>query len=131
MAKKFLFLHRRAPHGSIYVLEALEVVMVAAAFDQQVALAFIDDGVFALKSGQALPHPGFKSPVRTYPALGDFDVNRLYVERESLERRGLHRADLIEPLHEDQSGRERPSLMVVSSAEMMDILEDHDVILNF
>lgn len=105
--------------------------MVAAAFDQQVSLAFVDDGVFALKGNQDPARLGFKCPARAYPALADFDVTRLYVERESLEQRGLRCEDLVQPVHEDETGCERASLMVVSSAEMMDILEDQDVILNF
>ena len=44
--KKFLYLNRKAPYGSIYALESLEVVLIGAAFDQDVSLAFIDDGVY-------------------------------------------------------------------------------------
>ena len=49
VVKKFLYINRRAPHGSIYAHEALEVVLIGAAFDQDVSLAFIDDGVYQLK----------------------------------------------------------------------------------
>ena len=44
--KKFLYVNRRAPHGTVYAHEALEVVLIGAAFDQDVSLAFIDDGVY-------------------------------------------------------------------------------------
>ena len=50
--KKFLYINRRPPHGSIYAHEALEVVLIGAAFDQDVSLAFIDDGVYQLKKNQ-------------------------------------------------------------------------------
>jgi len=50
--KKFIYVNRKAPHGTIYAHEALEVVLIAAAFEQDVALAFIDDGVYQLKKGQ-------------------------------------------------------------------------------
>ena len=49
VVKKFLYINRRAPHGTIYAHEALEVVLIGAAFEQDVSLAFIDDGVFQLK----------------------------------------------------------------------------------
>ena len=52
VVKKFLYINRRAPHGSIYAHEALEVVLIGAAFDQDVSLAFIDDGVYQLKKNQ-------------------------------------------------------------------------------
>ncbi|MDH3414346.1 MAG: sulfurtransferase TusC, partial [Gammaproteobacteria bacterium] len=32
--KKFMYVNRRAPHGTIYAQESLEVVLVGAAFDQ-------------------------------------------------------------------------------------------------
>jgi len=34
--KKFLYVNRRAPYGSIYALESLEVVLIGAAFEQDV-----------------------------------------------------------------------------------------------
>ena len=49
IVKKFLYINRRAPHGTIYAHEALEVVLIGAAFEQDISLAFIDDGVFQLK----------------------------------------------------------------------------------
>ena len=50
--KKFLYVNRKAPHGSIYALESLEVVLIGAAFEQDVTLAFIDDGVYQLLQKQ-------------------------------------------------------------------------------
>ena len=50
--KKFMFVNRTAPYGTVYALESLEVVLISAAFDQDVSLVFIDDGVFQLKKGQ-------------------------------------------------------------------------------
>ena len=52
VVKKFLYVNRRAPHGTVYAHEALEVVLIGAAFDQDVSLAFIDYGVFQLKKNQ-------------------------------------------------------------------------------
>ena len=50
--KKFMFVNRKAPYGTIYALEALEVVLISAAFEQDVSLAFLDDGVYQLMKGQ-------------------------------------------------------------------------------
>ena len=50
--KKFMFVNRKAPYGTIYALESLEVVLIAAAFEQDVSLAFIDDGVYEIVKGQ-------------------------------------------------------------------------------
>ena len=50
--KKFMYVNRRAPYGTIYAWESLEVVLIGAAFEQDVSLAFIDDGVYQLTKGQ-------------------------------------------------------------------------------
>ena len=44
--KKFMYVNRRAPYGSVYALESLEVVLVGAAFDQDVSVVFADDAFF-------------------------------------------------------------------------------------
>jgi tRNA 2-thiouridine synthesizing protein C len=46
--KKFMYINRKAPYGTIYAWESLEVVLIGAAFEQDVSLAFLDDGVFQL-----------------------------------------------------------------------------------
>ena len=87
--KKLMYLNRRAPYGTIYAVEGLEVVLIGAAFDQDVCMAFVGDGVYQLKTGQDTSGSDMKNFSPAYRALGDYDVTRLYVERESLEERGL------------------------------------------
>ena len=94
--KKFLFVNRKAPYGTIYALEALEVVLISAAFEQDVSLAFLDDGVYELMKGQSTSGIGMKNFSPTYRALGDYDIKKLYVEKESLDERGLKPEDLME-----------------------------------
>ncbi len=131
--KKFLYVNRKAPYGTIYALESLEVVLIGAAFEQEVALAFLDDGVFQLTKGQDTTGIGVKNFSPTFRALGDYDVNKLYVERESLEERGLSEDDLQEIMYEDEDDdwAEKPSIRIVSRAEMADIMAEQDVILSF
>ena len=131
--KKFLYVNRKAPYGTIYALESLEVVLIGAAFEQDVALAFLDDGVFQLTKGQDTTGIGVKNFSPTFRALGDYDVNKLYVERESLEERGLTEDDLQEIMYEDEDDdwAEKPSIRIVSRAEMADIMAEQDVILSF
>jgi tRNA 2-thiouridine synthesizing protein C len=131
--KKFLYVNRKAPYGTIYALESLEVVLIGAAFDQEVSLAFLDDGVFQLTRDQKTDGIGIKNFSPTFRALGDYDVTRLYVEREALEERGLSEDDLQEIVYEDEDDdwAEKPSIRIVSRAEMADIMADQDVILSF
>jgi tRNA 2-thiouridine synthesizing protein C len=131
--KKFLYLNRKPPHGSIYALESLEVVLIGAAFEQDVTLAFVDDGVYQLLQNQDTGAIGTKNFAPTFRALGDYDVNKIYVERESLEMRGLGKQDLM-PLtweDEDDDWAEKDSIHVVSGAELAEIIEQQDVLLNF
>ena len=133
VTKKFLYVNRKAPYGTIYALESLEVVLIGAAFEQDVSLAFLDDGVFQLTRGQNTDGIGIKNFSPTFRALGDYEVTKLYVERESLEERGLSSDDLQDITYEDEDDdwAEKPSIRVVSRAEMADVMADQDVVLSF
>ena len=117
--KKFMFVNRKAPYGTIYALESLEVVLISAAFDQDVSLVFMDDGVYQLKKGQQTKGIENKNFSPTYRALDGYDIEKLYVERESLEARGLSEDDLI------------VDVTVLSSGELGRLMDEQDVVLSF
>ncbi len=131
--KKFLYINRRAPYGTIYALESLEVVLIGAAFEQDVSLAFIDDGVYQLMAGQNTTGVGMKNFSKTYRALGDYEVRKLYVERESLAERGLTVEDLMPIAYEDEDDgyAEKPSIVLTGRSEMAKLIAEQDVILSF
>jgi tRNA 2-thiouridine synthesizing protein C len=131
--KKFLYVNRRAPYGTIYALESLEVVLIGAAFDQDVSLAFLDDGVYQLVKDQDTTGIGMKNFSPTYRALGDYEVTRLYVEKESLVARGLLPDQLMEITYEDEDDdwAEKPSIRIVDRAELSEIMAQQDVIFSF
>lgn len=133
VTKKFLYVNRKAPHGTVYALESLEVVLIGAAFEQDVSVAFIDDGVYQLMRNQDTSGIGVKNFSPIYRALGDYEVNKIFVERESLEYRGLTKDDLMPLTWEDENddSAEKESIQIVSSDEMADIIEQQDVILSF
>lgn len=131
--KKFLYINRRAPHGSNYAQEGLEVALIGAAFDQEVYMAYVDDGVFQLKQGQDTSEIGTKNFSATYGALGDYEVKKVYVEKESLAKRGLEESGLMELVweDEDEDWAEKPLISLVSASELQDIIDEADVIMNF
>ncbi len=131
--KKFLYVNRRAPYGTVYALESLEVVLIGAAFDQDVSLVFMDDGVFQLKKDQNSEASGMKNFSPTFNALGDYDVNKIYVEKESLEARGLTMDDLMALTYEDEDDdwAEKSSMHLVSADEIRDLMEESEVVLSF
>jgi tRNA 2-thiouridine synthesizing protein C len=131
--KKFLFINRKAPYGTIYAWESLEVVLIGAAFEQDVSLAFMDDGVYELAKGQDTTGIGMKNFSPTYSALGDYEITKIYVEKESLEERGLTLEDLQHLVWEDEDDdwAERDSIHLVSRAELGNVMAEQDVLFNF
>jgi tRNA 2-thiouridine synthesizing protein C len=117
--RKFMFVNRKAPYGTVYALEGLEVVLITAAFDQEVALAFLDDGVYQLVKGQNTKAIESKNFSPAYRALDDYDIDRLYVERESLESRGLAEEDLV------------VAVKVIPASELSKLMDEADVLLSF
>ena len=100
-------------------LESLEVVLIAAAFDQDVSLAFIDDGVYQIVKGQHTKNIDVKNFSPTYRALEGYDIEKLYVAKESMDARGLTQADLL------------VDVKIVTAAEMADLMESQDVVMSF
>ena len=119
VVKKFLFVNRKAPYGTIYALEGLEVVLISAAFNQDVSLAFLDDGVYELLKGQQTKALEVKNFSPTYRALEGYDIEKLYVERESLAARGIRDDQLLVPVQ------------VVDAKEMAALMEQQDVVIGF
>ncbi|MDD5179861.1 MAG: sulfurtransferase complex subunit TusC [Gallionellaceae bacterium] len=119
VVKKFMFVNRKAPYGTIYALEALELVLITAAFDQDVSLAFLDDGVYQLKKGQQTRGIETRNFSPAYRALEDHDIKKLYVEKEALEARGLTEEDLL------------VGVTVLGSREMGVLMDQQDVVLSF
>ena len=117
--KKFMFVNRKAPHGTIYALESLEVVLITAAFDQDVSLVFLGDGVYQLKKGQQTKGIETKNFSTTYRALDGYDIEKLYVEKESMDARGLTEDDLL------------VDVTVLTSKEMGTLMGQQDVVLSF
>jgi len=117
--KKFMYINRTAPYGTIYALEALEVVLIGAAFEQDVSMVFIDDGVYQLKKDQDTDGIEMKNFSKTYRALEMYDVEKLYVDKQSLEERGLTEDDLLVDVE------------IKTTDELTALMEEQEVVLSF
>jgi len=117
VVKKFMFVNRKAPYGTIYALEILESVLISAAFEQDISVAFLDDGVFQIKKGHNPKDLGMKNFSPTYRALGGYDIEKLYVEKESMEARGLGPDDFV------------VKVQVVPAAELSKLMTEQDVLI--
>ncbi|MDB6062105.1 MAG: tRNA 2-thiouridine(34) synthase TusC [Verrucomicrobiaceae bacterium] len=96
--KHFLVVCRRPPYGESFAREAIDVAMAAAAFDQQVALLFLGDGVLQLinrQDGAAISQKSFEKQLSALPL---YDVNTIYIDSDALDKRKLSASDLSLPV---------------------------------
>ena len=96
--KKIMFLMRQAPHGTIYSYEGLETILIFAAFEQDLSMTFVGDGVFALVKAQNTEGIGVKGFIKTYGVLEDYGVEHMYVDKKSMDGRGLVPEDFVDDL---------------------------------
>ncbi|MBM3558008.1 MAG: sulfurtransferase complex subunit TusC, partial [Alphaproteobacteria bacterium] len=92
-------------------------VLIAAAFEQDISVAFVDDGVFQIKKGQDTKEVGMKNFSPTYRALAGYDIEKLYVERESMEARGLKEDDFL------------VKVQVIGRDELASLIDAQDVVI--
>ncbi|MBI5191697.1 MAG: sulfurtransferase complex subunit TusC [Nitrospirae bacterium] len=116
---KIMFLNRKAPHGSIYAWEGLEVVLIFGAFDNELAAVYMDDAVFSLKKGQDTSELGIKGFIQTLPVLEDYGCETILVEKESLDARGMTADDIAIPVQ------------IVDAEAIANLMAEQDVILPF
>ncbi len=98
IVKKIMFVMRHAPHGTIYSYEGLETALIMAAYEQDLSMTFIGDGVFTLVKNQKTESLGTKGFVATYGVLEDYGIEKIYVDKQSMEDRGLKPDDFIIPV---------------------------------
>ena len=79
---------------------------------------FLDDGVCQLKKNQDTTGIGIKNFSKTYGALDDYDVEKIYVEKESLDARGLTADDLVIPVE------------VLAADDLRDVMAQQDVVIS-
>lgn len=120
MNKKILFISRHAPYGSSIAREALDAVLAAAAYDQALCLLFMDDGVFQLLANQDSEDIGQKNFSSMLPVLPLYDVENIFIHRESLQARGIGEHELS-----------LDSVQIIDSRAVAALLADQDQLLSF
>ncbi len=115
-AKKIMHIVRKAPHGTIYAYEGLEMVLIMASYDQDISMAFIGDGIYNLVKDQDTTDIQIKGFMKTLGVLEDYDVEKLYVDAESMEERGIREGDFFVPVE------------VLTSTEIGKLMTEQDVI---
>lgn len=93
--RKILFISRHAPYGNSLSREALDAILAASAYDQDLGLLFMDDGVFQLIREQDPLSITQKNMASSLEALELYGIENIYCHKQSLEKRGLSLSDLI------------------------------------
>jgi len=78
--------------------DALDLALIFGSYEQDIALFFIGDGIWQLVNGANGELLGIKDYLKTFSALPFYDVENIYVCRQSLEER-----QLTLPLNIDQA----------------------------
>lgn len=118
--KKIACIQRRAPHGSVFAAEGLDLALVAAAFEHRVTLVFMDDGVFQLLKNQAPERSfGMRDFCRALRALPQYGCGPALVERESLQARNVDVEDFL------------TAVTVVGRAKLLEVLAAQDCVIDF
>lgn len=121
---------RRAPHGTIYVHEAIEVMLIVAAFEMELSIVFMDDGVLALKKGQDTKELGTKGFMATFGALADWEITNVYADSDSLKERGVQESELVS-IGEDEETEEPLFPKSLSPDQIRSMMDEQHSIVNF
>ncbi|MXP67873.1 sulfurtransferase complex subunit TusC [Pantoea sp. Aalb] len=86
--ERVAFLFNKAPHGSSSGKEGLDAVLAMSAFNKEIALFFIGDGVLQLNYNQQPEVILARNYITTFSLLPLCDVTQYFICKESLLTRG-------------------------------------------
>lgn len=129
-AHKMMIVIRKAPHGSIYVQEAIEVMFIMATFDMELSIVFLDDGVYAVKPEQDTKNIGIKGFSASLGTLMDWDVTNVFVDAQSLKDRNMDGGRLI-CIGEDEETEEDVYPRVIDTDTLKKMIHEQDTVLSF
>jgi tRNA 2-thiouridine synthesizing protein C len=117
--KSVLVVIRRSPYGSSLAKASVDVVLVMAAFEQDVDVLFLGEGVLQLLPDQDSRPLGLKNIGRQLAALPLYDVSRIYVDAEATARYNL---DMTEQILDTQQ---------LAPSEIDQLMVEYDHLLGF
>ncbi len=101
-----LFVFRHSPWEGGRGAESLDLLLTLAAFDQEVEVLLLDDGIWHLCSGQSPAAIGLRDLGALWRNLSLYGIGGFpWVEDESLGERGVRADDLSIPVRRIRRGR--------------------------
>lgn len=95
MVLRLLFIHTHAPYQDFRAQETLDAILTASAFDQDITVLYMADGVYQLLARQDSVLLGQKPPDAATRGLHFYDINSVYAAETSLQMRGLSADDIV------------------------------------
>lgn len=119
MKKKILVLMRQAPYGSSLARDGLDYILTSAAYDQDITILFLGDGVWQLLKQQNGKSIYAKTHSASLEVLPMYDIESLYVLADDLAARQLGLNDLI------------PGVEIIEKDEFHQIMNTQDSVIGF
>lgn len=118
-AKKILFLFKQAPHGTSHAPEELDMLLMASTFALDISVLFLADGVLQLKSQQNTQAIDNKNFSATFKALNLYDIEKIYVAQDAVQKYSLNVTDLVIPV------------TLLTNTQVAEIMQLQDTIVSF
>lgn len=118
-SKRLLLIIRHTPYGSGLARAGLDTALACGAFEQDVSVLFLGDGVLQLQQHQDGHEVGRKDIARQLASLPLYDVDKLFVDADSVQRFGLTLSD--HPL----------TTTPLSAMQIRELMNEFDHILGF
>lgn len=115
---KILFIQTAPPHGSLRGQEGLDALLMGSAFADCAAL-FMGDSVLQLVGDQVPEKNARRNFAKTFGALRDYGVTRIYCDESALTRFGIRTEDLVIPAE------------AASPSTVQALLAEHDQVVSF
>ena len=114
-----LILQRHAPYGSSIAREGLDFILTSAAYDQNLTVLFLGDGVFQLLVNQDSKAIQLKNHASALEVLPLYDIDQLFVIEEDLNERKINHNQIID------------SVNVISRKQSKALIKQHKKVIGF
>ena len=118
-SKTVAILNTQAPFSSSVGKESLDAALIFGSYEQAISIFFIGDGVFQVIGDQNASEIEIKDYLKTFSALGFYDIENIYVCQQSLVERSLP-----ENFHIN-------NIQVLTNKDFSQRLHQHNVIFRF
>ena len=118
-SKKIGILLRQPPYGCSLASEALDTVLTGAAYEQELSVIFMGDGVFQLTSGQNSQAIQQKNIEKKLAAFELYDIDKVFACESSLAERQIKASELSIPV------------TVIDKTTLTQLLHQQDTLLSF